>query len=184
MPFAPDLLHLAALARRKVNRAATIFSRLAAFAGLLIAASVALGQVAPKRLSDWLLEQPYSTDAYPLGLSWRVPEERASQAILRRDLLASLSGFEREVAADPGLVARLREWLESLPVTGRVPVPLADARWLQANLARDPIIESHHTVILPVRPRTVTVVKENGERCAGVRKSPEQPGCSVGQPDR
>jgi membrane-associated phospholipid phosphatase len=166
VPVTADLLYVAALAGRKVNRAATIFSRLAAFAGLLVAASGALGQAAPKRLSDWLLEQPYSADAYPLGLSWRVPEERASQALLRRDLLASLSGFEREVAADPASVVRLREWLESLPVTGRVPVPLADARWLQANLARDPIIESNHTVILPVRPRTVTVVKENGERCA------------------
>src|SRR5262249_40148935 len=123
-------------------------------------------QATPKRLSDWLLEQPYSADAYPLGLSWRVPEERASQMFLRRDLLASLSGFEREVAADPASVTRMREWLESLPVTGRVPVPLADARWLQANIARDPIIEAHHTIVLPTRPRTVTVVRESGELCA------------------
>ncbi len=127
---------------------------------------MALGQVAPKRLSDWLLEQPYSPDAYPLGLSWRVPEERAPQMLLRRDLLASLSGFEREVAADPASVNRLRMWLESLPVTGRVPVPVADARWLQANVARDPTIEPHHAIVLPTRPRTVTVVGENGERCA------------------
>jgi membrane-associated phospholipid phosphatase len=133
---------------------------------LLVAANVTLGQVAAKRLSDWLLEQPYSADAYPLGLSWRVPEERSSQILLRRDLLTSLSGFERDVAADPASVTALREWLETLPVTGRVLVPLADARWLQANAARDPVIESHHTVVLPVRPRTVTVVKENGERCA------------------
>jgi hypothetical protein len=50
-------------------------------------------------------------------LSWRVPEEEAPQLLLRRDLLASLSGVERDVAADPASVARLREWLESLAVT-------------------------------------------------------------------
>jgi membrane-associated phospholipid phosphatase len=166
MPRAADVLHLAALAGRKISGTGPIRSRLAAFAGLLVAASMAFGQVAPKRLSDWLLEQPASADAYPLGLSWRVPEEKAPQMLLRRDLLSSLTGFEREVAADPVSVARLREWLETLPVTGRVPVPLADARWLQANVARDPIIEPHHTVLLPARPRTVTVVRESGERCA------------------
>jgi membrane-associated phospholipid phosphatase len=133
---------------------------------LLVGASTAPGQVAPKRLSDWLLEQPYSAEAYPLGLSWRVPEERASQSLLRRDLLDSLSGVERAVSADPQAVARLRGWLETLPVTGRVPVPLADARWLQANAARDPVIEPHHTVVLPVRPRMITVINESGERCA------------------
>jgi hypothetical protein len=153
------------LAGRKINRTASIHLWLAA-AGLLLAAGGAFAQAPPKRLSDWLLEQPQSADAYPLGLSWRVPEERASQSLLRRDLLASLSGLEREVAVDPTSVTRLRQWLESLAVTGRVPVPIADARWLQANLARDPIIEPHHTVVLPVRPRTVTVVRDNGERCA------------------
>ncbi|MGH9576033.1 MAG: YjbH domain-containing protein, partial [Terriglobales bacterium] len=142
----------------------------AVFAAMLVAESTAYGQAPQKRLSDWLLEQPYSADAYPLGLSWRVPEEKASQSLLRRDLLASLSGIERAVSADPEAVARLRGWLETLPVTGRVPVPLADARWLQANAARDPIIEPHHTVMLPARPRTVTVITERGERCAAAHR--------------
>src|SRR5258706_2145297 len=93
---------------RQENRTAPIYSRVAVIVGLLVAASAAFGQVAPKRLSDWLLEQPYSSDAYPLGLSWRVPEERSSQALLRRDLLTSLSGFDRDVAADPASVIALR----------------------------------------------------------------------------
>lgn len=142
---------------------------------MLVAASTVLGQAAPKRLSDWLLEQPYSADAYPLGLSWRVPEEKASQSLLQRDLLQSLSGsgasggaagFDREVSADPEAVSRLREWLQTLPVTGRVPVAIADARWLQANPARDPVLQPHHTVVLPARPGSVTVITGKGERCA------------------
>lgn len=138
----------------------------ALFASALAAASTAHGQDTPKRLSDWLLEQPYSPNAYPLGLSWRVPEEKASQELLKRDLLQSLSGVERKVTADPDAVRRLREWLQMLPVTGRVPVPVADARWLQANPARDPLLESHHTVVMPKRPGSVTVVTGKGERCA------------------
>ena len=62
---------------------------------LVLTPSLAYGQIAPKRLSDWLLEQPASPDAYPLGLSWRVPGEVVTQGQLRLDLLKSLSGLDR-----------------------------------------------------------------------------------------
>ena len=116
-------------------------------------------QQAPKRLSDWLLEQPARPDAYPLGLSWRVPEERAAQSLLKRDLLDALAD-ERAAGARP-----LADWIRTLPVTGRVPVAVADARWLQANVGRDPFVQPHHGVHLPSRPTTVTVVTGRGERC-------------------
>ncbi|MHB1591589.1 MAG: YjbH domain-containing protein, partial [Sulfuricella sp.] len=114
---------------------------------------------------DWLLEHPLSTNDYPLGLSWRVPAEAVSQNDERFDLLKSLSGFDPDVRADPQALGRLRDWIGSLPVTGRVPVAIADARWLQANSARDPIILPGHSVVLPQRPRTVTVVTSTGKRC-------------------
>src|SRR4051794_25075797 len=50
--------------------------------------STSYAQPAPKRLSEWLLERPDSADAYLLGLSWRVPEERAAQALSRTQLIA------------------------------------------------------------------------------------------------
>jgi membrane-associated phospholipid phosphatase len=125
----------------------------------------AFAQAPPKRLSDWLLEQPASPDAYPLGLSWRVPEEAAPQALLLRELLAGLSGRDPLVRADPAALRRLSDWLRSLPVTGRVALSGADARWLEVNPARNPVIERHHSVTLPSRPRTVTVVTEQGDRC-------------------
>ena len=55
--------------------------------------SHSFAQVTPKRLSDWLLEQPSqdSESAYALGLSWRVPEETVSQTAARVNLLAALS---------------------------------------------------------------------------------------------
>ncbi len=145
-------------------------SRLTAFSvalclSLALASPSLDAQVAAKRLSEWLLEQPFSAEAYPLGLSWRVPDEVPSQNALRLDLLKSLSGLDRDVSADPEAVVRLRDWLRTLPVTGRVPVAVADARWLQANPARDPVLLPGHSVDLPQRPRTVMVITEQGRRC-------------------
>ena len=121
------------------------------------------GQGVPRRLSDWLLEQPVSSTDYPLGLSWRVPGEIPAQHALRLDLLKSLSA--PDVGADPTAKMRLHEWLAALPATGRVPVAVADARWLQANPNRDPILLAGHSVVLPRQPTTVTVIRENGTRC-------------------
>lgn len=117
-------------------------------------------QEAPKRLSDWLLEQPQAPDAYPLGLSWRVPEEEAPQSLLKRDLIDALDGVGSEASA------KLVEWVRKLPVTGRVPVAVADARWLQGNPARDPVLQPNHRLVLPARPASVTVITDRGERCA------------------
>jgi membrane-associated phospholipid phosphatase len=80
--------------------------------------------------------------------------------------LNSLAGSDRGVKADPQFTKRLQAWLSSLPATGRVPVTLADARWLQANPARDPVLLPGHTVVLPQRPRTVTIITDQGIRCA------------------
>ncbi len=133
---------------------------------LVLAPSLPHAQLAPKRLSDWLLQQSIDPNAYPLGLSWRVPGEVVSQSELRLDLLRSLSGRDRGVKADAGVLGQLRDWVRTLPVTGRVPVAVADARWLQANSSRDPVLQPGDSVVLPKRPRTVTVVTARGTRCA------------------
>jgi len=120
----------------------------------------------PKRLSDWLLEQAIDPEAYPLGLSWLVPGEMPAQGTLKLNVLKSLSGTDPEVKADPGVLGRLSDLVRALPVTGRVPVPVADARWLQANPTPDPILRPGDSVVLPKRPRTVTVITSRGIRCA------------------
>jgi hypothetical protein len=78
-------------------------------------------QEPPKKLSDWLLEQPRSPEAYPLGLSWRVPSEIASQEVLRREMMHSLSGLDGSVNADRGdrQAARLPRTLPVTPRAGR-----------------------------------------------------------------
>ncbi|MBE0621674.1 MAG: YjbH domain-containing protein, partial [Burkholderiales bacterium] len=113
-----------------------------------------------------MLEQPIDPNAYPLGLSWRVPGEVAAQSELRLALLRSLSGLDPEVNADAEVLGRLRVWVRTLPVTGRVPVAVSDARWLQANPSRDPMLQLGDSVVLHRRPNTVTVVTARGTRCA------------------
>lgn len=133
---------------------------------LLCSSTLILGQPPPKRLSNWLLEQPATRDAYPLGLSWRVPNEIPSQKLLYRDLSRELSALGRDARVDPGAAHRLRDWLSTLIVTGRVPVSVADARWLEVNPDRNPILQPGHNVLMPTRPRSVTVITGRGERCA------------------
>src|SRR5260221_3495036 len=129
-----------------------------ALLAFLAVASCAQAQQHHKRLSNWLLEQPAARDAYPLGLSWRVPSEEAPQHLLRHEVLELL-------AAEPRLNG-LQQWVSTLPVTGRVPVANADAPWLVVRPNRDPVLMPGHTVVLPRRPRSVTVMTETGDACA------------------
>ena len=115
-----------------------------------------------ERLSGWLLRQPNDQRAYPNGLLWQVPAERIPQAGLKRELLVWLSLSE---VAPVTSRENLASMIKALPVTGRVPVPLADARWLQAHPKEDPVLHSDHVLVLPQRPSTVSVITNNGKRC-------------------
>ena len=123
---------------------------------------------AGERLSDWLLRQPVDPRAYPTGLQWQVPGEHYTQGWVKRELPVLLLSENVTVAARAN-IARL---IEALPVTGRVPVPLADARWLQAHAKDDPVLQRNHTVVLPHRPNTVSVLTNEGQRCT----LPHRPG--------
>lgn len=118
---------------------------------------------AGERLSDWLLRQPARPDHYATGLHWQVPGEHAGQSRLKYHLLAQLGTVE---AASPAARQRLTALLEAAPITGRMPIARADARWLQAHPKEDPLLESGHAVLLSRRPNTVTVIRDDGYRCS------------------
>ena len=61
-------------------------ARSALLSFLVVASCATRAQEKPKRLSNWLLEQPAAPNTYPLGLSWRVPSEEAPQHLLREHL--------------------------------------------------------------------------------------------------
>lgn len=124
-----------------------------------------------ERLSDWVLRQP-TTEGYMLGLSWHVPAQRLGQAKLKNHLLARLATMPSTTREGNIAKQRLSDWLSALPVTGRVPVPMPDARWLQAHPDQDPILESDHALSIPARPSGVTVVTETAEQCI----TPHRPG--------
>lgn len=118
-----------------------------------------------ERLSDWLLRHPPVIDQDPLGLSWRAAAEVPTQLARKQRLIDAL------YADTPTLAALVMQ----LPATGRVPLALADARWLQANPAEDPVLRPGDSVILPRRSRWVAVVLPNGFLCT----VGHQPGAST-----
>lgn len=144
---------------------------------------------AGERLSDWLLRQPEAADAYPLGLSWQVSSEREPQIRLKQQLLVALAETE---TAPADARKRLARMIEAMPITGRVPITLVDARWLQAHPKQDPILQSDQTLRLPLRPNTVSVIVADGRRCTlphqfGSQASAYLKACepqSMGQVDR
>ena len=133
---------------------------------------VALAQNAPiqtaivpgERLSDWLLRNaPPHTET--TALQWQVQAERAPQAQLRQ---AVVQGLQQSPGVKLSAEARtqLSDWLLTLPLTGRLTVAIADARWLQSAPAQDPILQDGHHIVLPARPSSVTVVTETGQPCS------------------
>ena len=62
-----------------------------------------------------------------------------------------------------------------LEVTGRVLLANSDARWLQAHPNEDPVLRFNHVPVLPQRPATVTVITNEGKRCA----LPHRPGAQA-----
>jgi hypothetical protein len=132
---------------------------------LCLLAGLAAGPTAAQdsqRLSSWLLRNA-NPDSYFPGVSWLVPGEELAQHALKSDVVGGLSSRSAP--------SSLREWVSSLPVTGRVPVVFADPRWLMSHPNRDPVLLAGHKVVLPPRPRTVTVVTENGDRCSVLHSS-------------
>lgn len=115
-----------------------------------------------ERLSDWILRQPHDTQHYLTGLMWEVAGEKQAQARLKSDLLAALTS---DALKSGPLHPSLIPWVRALPVTGRVHLPMTDARWLQANPDQDPILQSDHAVRVPHRPTTVMVITPENEPC-------------------
>jgi hypothetical protein len=116
-------------------------------------------------LSSWLQRQAPVENAYLPGLSWLVPAEVPTQSAMRSALRAHLTGSEWTFRVDVETRQRLSAWINTLPVTGRVPLAVADPRWLEAHPARNPVLAPDHQVVMPTRPSSVTVVTSDGYLC-------------------
>lgn len=120
---------------------------------------------AEQRLSDWLLANPLPDDADLFALGWYASAERAGQQARQAQLRQSLAG---RFSALAGVIA-------DMPATGRVPLPKADARWLQTNPAADPRLRQGDVVHAAPRSPWVTLLRVSGHMC----QVAHQPGADV-----
>lgn len=120
-----------------------------------------------ERLSDWILRTIGPTGD-TTALHWRVAAERAPQGRLRDAVIESLRGrFNSKHGAEYNSPhTKLSEWVQSFPLTGRLTVAIADARWLQAAPLEDPIMLEGQSVVVFPRPKTVVVIGEDGVPCS------------------
>lgn len=120
---------------------------------------------AEQRLSDWLLTNPLpeNTDLFALG--WYAAAERAGQQQRQTELRQALGG---RFSALAGVIS-------DMPVTGRVPLPKADARWLQTNPKADPWLRRGDVVHAAARSPWVTLLRVSGHMC----QVPHQPGADT-----
>jgi membrane-associated phospholipid phosphatase len=118
---------------------------------------------AGERLSDWLLRTVGPTGDTS-ALHWRVDSERGPQSKLKQAILDALKRPEL-LKLPESQRSELLAAVQAMPVTGRVNVSVADARWLQANPDQDPVLLEGHQVLLFPRPGTVTVWLGGGQPC-------------------
>jgi len=122
-----------------------------------------------ERLSDWLLRNA-GANADLTSVHWRVQAERLAQGQLREAVVQRL-GNDAAIGLTPQARLQLTDWLQRLPLTGRLPLAQEDARWLQGTPSQDPILRDGHEVVLQARPSTVTVVTERGEPCLATHRA-------------
>ena len=116
-----------------------------------------------ERLSAWLLRNG-GPNVDTTALHWQVQAERAPQSQLRQAVVHGLKQAPSAGLSDEAK-NRLSDWLLALPLTGRLTVAIADARWLESSPAQDPILQEGHRIVLPPRPSTVTIASETSPPC-------------------
>ena len=118
-----------------------------------------------QRLSQWLVGQasPWSTGLVPPStLHWLSRQEQARQLEQRAALVADLKDT----------LPSLSSVLGQMPVTGRVPLPSVDARWLEVNPAADPVLQPGDKLLRFEPFQHVALLRHTGQVCV-VRHHPD-----------
>lgn len=123
---------------------------------------------AEARLADAVLTGMPDRRAYPLGAALLRHDAVQAQARIRAGLLHDLDALasRADSASDlAGTAVRLREWLASLPPTGRVPNTLLEPRGLEVDPEANRPLADGDRFVYPVRPATVRVVGAVSRHC-------------------
>jgi len=127
-----------------------------------------------ERLSEWLLKnQKPSASAtdeeppYPLGTIWNTSTEIKTQSEQKQTLLQTLGQLPAP-SDDPSFEksrSALATFIEKMPVTGRVVLPSANARYLEIQPKLNPILKAKDQVKVPSTPTSITVIRSDGLLC-------------------
>lgn len=115
---------------------------------------------AGSRFADAVLAAGPTAQAYPLGAAVLRPTAEIEQRRLKAGLLHDLevlTSFPGVAPAVAGRAGALRDWLDALPVTGRVRADL-DPRRLETDQASNRRLAGGDRFVYPLRPSTVQVV--------------------------
>ncbi len=110
------------------------------------------------RLADALIAAHPTHDAYLAGTLFLREHERTAQRRLRVGLAHDLQELQK--SARPAIAqaaARLAQWLEEHPATGRVRQSI-DPRLMQVQPQANPVLAHGDTVVVPMRPATIRVM--------------------------
>lgn len=124
-----------------------------------------------ERLSLWLANHPTSQNDYLPGLSWNTPIERAQQFKIKIYLMDQLKHNPNVSSRSIKQNKSLLTFIQSLPVTGRVPVRSTNIAWLAANPKFDPQILPLDQIIIPPIPHQVSVIDAEGNICQVIHHS-------------
>ena len=94
-----------------------------------------------------------------------VPDETQNQQLFKSHLLENIKTENTSLGISQSAATKLSQFVESLPVTGRVVIKNTDARWLEVNPTLDPVLNKGQSILIPSRPASVTVVGADGSTC-------------------
>ena len=118
------------------------------------------------RLSEAVRQAQPSPAAYPLGAALLRQQSLVEQTRLKAGLLYDLHALQSEPTSKSAAAqsSALAQWLQTLPVTGRVPQQL-EPQLLQIDRTIDPPAMAGDRVIYPLRPDYVSVVGAVNHSC-------------------
>lgn len=120
-----------------------------------------------EKLWYWLSEQLANTQQQydAKSLVWETTAEKPTQAALKQNIITKL----QKQAKNHKHTAQnqwLTHWIQSLPITGRVNLPLYDARLLQLNAKYSPILAKQDKVTLYSKSQFVQLISDDGSVCS------------------
>ena len=120
-----------------------------------------------QRLSAWLEEHRnlLTDNVFPLGAFWSTPEELSRQQIEYESIKLTLDNFLAKASLNVDSYKGLTHNLSVMPPSGRVPITIAESKWLEAYPLKDPLMKQGDRFEIPTRPINLRVMLESGEVC-------------------